>query len=93
MKKISVGLAVFIVSMLGACGDPEPLEVSDENCMFAFRLQWAEENRSKEQPEGWAVIFQWAEENNLSREQMEEFRSKCLRQGYERFERSEGRVW
>ena len=82
--------AILMTVMLGACGDPEPLEVSDENCMFAFRLQWAEENNLSK---GWEVIFQWAEENNLSREQMEEFRSKCLRQGYERFERSEDKGW
>ena len=50
MKKISVGLAVLIVAMLGACGDPEPRQVNDENCQTEAILQWAEENNlSKEQ--------------------------------------------
>ena len=85
MNKINVGLAIFIVAMLGACGDPELLEVSDENCRWAFMLQYAEENNLS-RPE-------WGPENNLSKEQVEEFRSKCLRQGYEQFERSEEKVW
>lgn len=43
MKKINVGLAVFIVAMLGACGDPEPPEVNDENCKPENIKKWADE--------------------------------------------------
>ena len=51
MKKMNVGLSVFIVAMLGACDRPlEPREVNDENCETEAILQWAEENNlSKEQ--------------------------------------------
>ena len=43
MKKINVGLAVLIVAMLGACGDPEPPEVNDENCKPENIKKWADE--------------------------------------------------
>ena len=42
MKKINVGLAV-LVAMLGACGDPEPPEVNDENCKPENIEKWADE--------------------------------------------------
>ena len=42
--------AIWMTVMLGACGDPEPREVNDENCQTEAILQWAEENNlSKEQ--------------------------------------------
>ena len=37
-------LAISMIVMLGACGDPEPREVNDENCEPEAILQWAEEN-------------------------------------------------
>ena len=43
MNKINVGLAVLIVAMLGACGDPEPPEVNDENCKNKTVSKWADE--------------------------------------------------
>lgn len=43
MKKINFGLVVFIVTMLGACGDPEPREVNDENCKPENIKKWADE--------------------------------------------------
>lgn len=64
MKKINVGLTVFIVAMLGACDrSPRAItlpEVNDENCR-------------KE------AVLEWVEENNLSKEQMWEFTGKCAR--------------
>ena len=44
MKKINIGLAVFIFAMLGACDRPlEPPEVNDENCKSETMLKWANE--------------------------------------------------
>ena len=43
-------LTISMTVMLGACGDPAPREVNNENCETEAILQWAEENNlTKEQ--------------------------------------------